>query len=375
MTTMTFIKGRFAAPVYCRRCNETLFESGKSRCPSCGIDYDTDDPATIRNRPMLLKWKYWFPGFCLSVASGVISYAICLTQGDLGFVLFVAVPISFGAILGYGTRVGGFLTASLGIVVVASVVLALISASVAGFFCGMTLGFIFILPMLFGVILGMALRGLLHASRWDQRHFLPIALIALLPYLVQVIESSFPHRCEIATMRTALTVHATPAQAWNAIMFYEDVEHSPPWLLHLALPKPIRSTGDKSREGQIVRCFYDRGYLTKRISRVTKNRRLEFDVVEQKLHFERDVKLLDGSFALERSGKHKTRIVLTTRYERLLSPRFVWQPIEQTVVHTLHEHVLEGMRREAEAPRGDAVDEIDAPYVPERLAPIVLAAQ
>jgi hypothetical protein len=350
MASEVTISNPYPEPVYCLRCNSALYAQGQAACPSCGLQYDRDDAATYRATPQFLRWKYWFPGFCLSIASGVISYALCLTGGDLGFALFVAVPISFGAILGYATRAHIWLLAFLGIVVITSVVLTLISMDVTGFFCGLTLGIVFLLPAGFGIVLGLILRSVLKSSQWDQHWFLPLVFFLALPYLVQTIESALPRRREIATVRTELTVHATPREAWNAVMFYEQVEHAPPWLLQLALPKPLYSVGDKTREGEIVRCVYDRGYLCKRISRVEESRLLAFDVVEQHLHFERDIRLLDGSFSLHGEGDGRTRVVLTTRYERLLSPRAVWEPIERKVVHTLHGHVLEGMRGKAGRP-------------------------
>jgi hypothetical protein len=38
-------------------------------------------------------------------------------------------------------------------------------------------------------------------------------------------------------------------------------------------------------------------------------------------------------------------VVLTTRYIRHLRPAWLWEPMERKIVHTLHGHVLEGMRR------------------------------
>jgi hypothetical protein len=334
--------------MYCLRCNQPLYAMASDQCPVCNLHYDATDVSTYRSRPMLLRWKFWFPGLCLSIVSGVVSYALCLQSGELGFALFVAVPISVGAILGYATRAHILLSVLMGVVAIVSIVLMLVSMHLAGFFCGMTLGLIFLLPVGFGAVLGLVLRSLLKASAWDQRWFLPVIFLLALPYGIQAMELLLPHRREMATVRTRLTVDASPQEAWNAIVFYEQVQHEPPWLLRLALPKPLRSEGNKSREGEIVRCYYDRGYLSKRITRLERHRLLAFDVVEQELHFERDVRLLGGNFLLIPEGPDSTRIELTTRYERLLSPRLVWRPIERKVIHTLHGHVLEGMRRKAE---------------------------
>jgi hypothetical protein len=346
--------GAAVPPRYCLRCQELLpwTESEPGQCFQCGLQFDPAEPATYREGRTFLRWKFWFPGFCLAVASGVISYVICLQSGELGMALFFAVPVSVGAILGYGTRVHVWLLGLLGLAAITCIVVALVSMHWAGFFCGMTLSLIFVVPTAAGIFLGVILRLVLARSRWDQRWFFPLWAFLILPYAVQAIENRLPHRTEIASVRTELTVDATPQQAWDAIMFYEQVQHQPPWLLRLALPKPIRSEGSKQRVGEVVRCYYDRGHLAKRISRREEGRLLAFDVIEQHLHFERDVVLCDGSFAVVPVEHGRSRIVLTTRYERKLAPRWLWEATERKVIHTLHGHVLEGMRRKAEGRAG-----------------------
>jgi hypothetical protein len=148
-------------------------------------------------------------------------------------------------------------------------------------------------------------------------------------------------------VRTTRTLPVGSPEAWNAIVFYEEVEHSPPWLLRLALPQPLRSVGDKRRVGETIRCLYNRGYLSKRIVQVEEGRRLDFEVVEQHLHFERDITLRDGSFEVLTAENGQATVVLTTRYEPRLAPRWLWEPMERHIVGTLHEHVLEGMARRA----------------------------
>jgi hypothetical protein len=201
----------------------------------------------------------------------------------------------------------------------------------------------------------------LKISRWDQRSFLPVILLATVPYAAEAIENSVPRQRVVATVRTELTVDATPAEAWRAIQFYEEVQHEPPALLRLALPKPISSQGSKARVGDRVRCVYDRGYLCKQLTEVDPGRRLAFVVTEQHLHFERDVRLLDGSFEIVSDGPQRSKIVLTTRYEKRLQPQWLWDATERKVIHSLHGHVLEGMRRQAAADHAHSSDENYAP--------------
>lgn len=339
-------------PPRCLRCGEAL-GSGPSlgQCQRCGLQYDYDNPATYSLKPPFLFWKFWFPGFLAAFVSGILSYALCLTAGELGYALFVAVPLSVGAVLGYATHVRYWALAFLGIAVTGSLVLALVSMHLAGFFCGMTLSVIFLVPMMFGMGIGVAVRVALKYSRWNQRYYLPLVAFLALPYIVQWIEVAVPNRTEVATIRTQLHVHATAAEAWDAVMFFEEVEQPAPWLLEFSLPKPLGSRGRKDRVGELVRCEYDRGWIVKRISRIEPGRLLEFDVVEQRLQMEHNVTLRDGSFRIERLADGTARVVLTTRYERHLAPGWVWRPIEKQVVHTMHGHILEGMAEKIEQQR------------------------
>ncbi len=98
-----------------------------------------------------------------------------------------------------------------------------------------------------------------------------------------------------------------------------------------------------------MRCVYERGHIVKQITEVRQERLLAFRVVEQKLHFERDVTLLDGSFELVPAEGMATQVVLTTRYVRHLYPEWLWGPIERKVVRALHGHVIDGMGLDAQA--------------------------
>jgi len=339
---------------YCLRCHSPLDESSisESRCPGCGLTFNPDDNHTYYVA-VKAHWRFWFPGLCLAIGLGVLSYAVTLTVGDMGSPLFVGVPVAIGAILGYATRVKVWSRLLLAAITIPSVVMVIVSMELAGIFCGVSLGMIFCLPVLGGIGFGVMLRMILKRTSWDQRVFLPVLLIAALPPTSNyVITRLFPRPIDIVTIETDMTFPTAPETAWNQILFYEEVKQEPPWLLKLSLPRPVRTEGHSGQVGDVKRCVYEKGHLSKRITGVETNRQLDFEVVEQKLHFERDVTLLDGSFELSPNRLYTaTRVTLRTRYQRHLSPRWVWEPIERQVVHTLHKHVMEGMRRKAVSAR------------------------
>ena len=353
-----------ASPLSCLRCGRRLVVLDRpAACPQCGWQYDPSRAETVATHASSSRWKFWLPGFLAAVLIGTLTYAGCLQVGDqMGWALFFAVPISFGALLGYACRLQTWGYVALSVLAITTIIFLLVTFSLAGVFCGFTLGLIFLIPTTAGLVCGVTLRMLLIAGRWDHAWYFRwyVWLMAALPLITQQVEDRFPRRREIAVIQTGLTINSTPEEAWNAIMFYEDVEHAPPWLLHLALPKPIRSQGDKRRAGEVVTCFYNCGEIKKRISAVLPPRRLVFDVVSVQMRSENYAHLKDGSFEISPVGDKRCRITLQTRFERKLQPAFIWEPIEREVIHTLHGHVLEGMRRKAEGPK--AGDNPPPPY-------------
>lgn len=352
---------------YCLRCGGVLHVSEMSQCPRCQFQFNPDNPqtyATNREKFQCLEW--WLPGFCLSVVVGVVSYAILVFLGEMSEALFIAVPLAIGAMLGFTVRLGSSLFAviAMGFVMIAailSVVLVIVMTNLAGIFCGVTLSIIFLAPVSVGVLLGILIRKCLKNTRYAQWQNLPILLIAVFPFGVQAVDNFFPHPIDIATVRTEIVLPTSASEAWKSLMFYEEVNHEPPWLLKLALPRPVRAEGSMGQVGETRRCIYENGHLTKQFTERVERRRLAFKVIEQHLHFERDVTLLDGSFQLQTLNLKQTRMTLSTRYIRHLRPAWLWEPIESKVVHTLHQHVLEGVRRKANRPEKSPPQNLSPP--------------
>jgi hypothetical protein len=325
-----------------------LADEGAAKCAKCGLPYAPNRPETYATRPMMLRWRLWFPGLVLATLTGVVAYAAIRGVDTMGPALFFGVPFAVGAILGYSMRVSAWLSLLFGLLAIGSIVFALVTMSFSGIFCGITLGLIFLVPTLVGGLFGWLVRKAARRAAWDRRSYAFLAVFVALPFGAERVERLWPTAHEVAEVRTAATFAAPADRAWRAIVFYEQVEHEPPFLLTLALPRPVRAEGRKDSVGAVQRCVYQRGYLLKRITRHEPPRALMFEVIEQHLHFEHDVELLDGGFFLEPIDDGRTKVVLMTRYRRLLRPAWLWEPMEREIIHTLHRHVLTGMRQRAE---------------------------
>lgn len=339
------------AGAYCLRCRSPLPITGQglhtsfSLCLRCGMEYNPSDPATFSTQKMPLRWKLWLPGLLLSILVGVLTYGIVRAMGTMGGTLFFVVPIATGLTLGLTTHPAMWARLFLVAAAVTVIVMIIVTRGWSGIFCGTTLALVFLIPTLVGAFIGWIIRRVMNPTFWERKRYYCLTFVALLPLVSEAAERQVYRTQTIVEVSTSATFQATPAAAWKAMVFYEQVKHEPPFLLKLSLPRPVSSEGDKSVVGARIRCTYQKGYLVKRITQVIPGRLLAFQVVEQRLHFEHDVKLLGGSFILEPVDDQHCRIVLTTDYERIIQPEWLWRPIEREVITTLHEFVLEGMRQ------------------------------
>jgi hypothetical protein len=143
---------------------------------------------------------------------------------------------------------------------------------------------------------------------------------------------------------TQVHLDASPEIVWNHIMLYEEVPGRPPFLLRALLPHPVRTEGDKTRVGAIVRCAYREGHLVKRITSVEPPHFLQFEVIEQRLGIESCTLTLGGSYQMH-PCEDAADVLLTTNYRAYLRPRVLWRPLEAFLVGQLHKHILDGIRR------------------------------
>ena len=134
----------------------------------------------------------------------------------------------------------------------------------------------------------------------------------------------FGHGTVCETVATRFHFDASPAAVWNHIMFYEEVPGRPPFLLRALLPRPVRTDGNKTRVGAIVRCTYREGDLLKRITSLEPPHFLGFAVIEQSLGIEDCVLTLRGSYEIFACG-NASDVVLITNYQAHLRPRYLWR--------------------------------------------------
>jgi hypothetical protein len=348
---MTFASSKTPQPAVprCITCGYVLLGLESRRCPECGREFDPADPRTVTLKPPFVSARYWMPGMALAGALAVVIGVALVATAGYGVAVSIVLPVCIGTLLGYGLRGKMIVKILLAILVLMCLALTLFSMNLAGVFCGTVLFIVMLVPTLLGMFFGSILRMYLKTTQWDQRWHLPALVLMLAPLLCAGIERVFfPHPYAIEEVRTSVDVPAGDGQAWNGMMFYEQVKLPAPWLLRYALPKPLYTIGPSGHVGDRKICVYTKGRLVKYITAVSPGQRLDFSVIEQ-THIEtRSVRLIGGSFIFTPIDGHNTRITLSTRYEPLLSPRWAWRPFEELGMGTLHRFVLKGMAQKAQ---------------------------
>jgi hypothetical protein len=347
------IEEQFGVP-RCRNCYYVLENLPEPRCPECGTPFDFDDPDTYTIKPPFVRWKLWLPGLLLALGGGMALYLFIVPFTGFGFAATLLVPASAGAIIGYSCRVRTFLIVMVSIITLSGLLFGCLTVNYAGLLCGLMLAGIALGPLTIGTIAGMLLRLWLKRSQFDQRWHLPLIAFLLLPVIGALVEWATDRPAPLETVQTSMVMDAPIERAWASIQFYEEVKHGPPPLLRLGMPLPLYTIGRAAVVGDLKTCVYDKGRLTKRITAVEPRRRLAFRVVEQGFE-QHAMTLSDGGFDFAPFGDDadRSQVTLTTTYRSHLGPRWCWRPFERFTVHTLHRHVLRGMKEEAKVRRDD----------------------
>lgn len=148
--------------------------------------------------------------------------------------------------------------------------------------------------------------------------------------------------------QTSVSTAALPCtveDAWRKVCFYEHITIRPSLLLRLVLPTPQGTSGCHGNVGDTSRCQYsDGGFLTKRITGLEENQRIEFVIVEQSIRFHKRVKLLGGTIRVTPCNDGNCRVEMVTRFRSSLRPKSLARFFINQVIKAMHRIVIQDMR-------------------------------
>ncbi|HEX8237073.1 MAG TPA: hypothetical protein VF600_14030 [Abditibacteriaceae bacterium] len=263
----------------------------------------------------------------------------------LGISMFVAIPLSMGAISALVWKPLQLPKSHLSLYSASNTILAVGGSAVVlreGAICLLMASPILWVMIWSGCLMGEALFN--WVNRPLRMSLLPLFALCLFQ---DVRSSNVTHE-----ISDEVTIRATPAQVWHQVKRFPPVDDAPEyWLFKMGMPMPIVSKLYGEKIGAKRECILTGGLVFDEKVTVWKLRQqLTFDVVRQPDHPELTghFKLLRGEFRLRDNKNGTTSLMGTSWYRLNVRPLWYWQLWADDAIRHVHLRVMHHIRDEAE---------------------------
>lgn len=308
-------------------------------------------------------WVAFVVACLVSAAIGVGLTAI-VTAGlhSYGLGAFVAMPVLLGATstllfaLPKRRSLGQCIAASL--VAPGIACIALIGVGLEGAICILLASpLIAVLSFVGGAIGWAAQRGFHDTGA-------AVTLLLLMACVVPVLmaaESATPPAPRLRSVVTSVIVGASPERVWAHVIEFPPLAPPDEWLFTLGVAYPMRAEIHGHGCGATRHCVFSTGTFVEPIDVWDEPNRLAFSVTEQPApmvefspfdihppHLDGFLESRRGEFRLEAQADGSTLLIGTTWYVNRMWPSAYWELWSDSVIHSIHERVLEHIRALAE---------------------------
>ena len=282
-------------------------------------------------------------GVVTAVVFGVGSFFLVLnTDGFMGWVLFLLVPMATGFATALVARRLNVLIASLilGLLFCTAILLA---TGFEGFVC-----VVMSAPLIaFGLALGGLLGYLVRVHYIDKSQgskALTLLLLFVIPVFLmganRTEERSRGLRTE--TVSDTLVVNSLPEAVWKELENMENISARKTFLMKIGLPVPVSCSTEGRGVGGKRTCYFEDGFIEERITEWNFPTSMKFDVVASDVPGRPWLDFKDASYEISRAG-NQTVITRKTTIIPRLSPAWYWRRLEAIGVHTEHEYLFEAL--------------------------------
>jgi hypothetical protein len=312
----------------------------------------TNNPETQSKK----KQHRWFLG--IQVALLIIFFLALLDSGTYGWTLFLIIPFCIGLSCGYYSktfRSRAFLKGTfLVLIILAGISALLLGAGIEGSICILMAEGMLALPALLGMIAGYFIRNAYRAY--------VIGLIVMLNTSFTVFDSEDTTQIESIATET-LTINASREKVWHVLTQPVNFSLHENMFFKAGVTYPTSMQLTYTREGKcFLICNLNNGLASLEIEELDSLNRLRFripdDVQTMKeltpykslnaAHLKGYFHASYGEFTLEASDENKCTITAKTAYRYKITPAFYWRWWSDYLVNTMHRHVLEDIKIEAE---------------------------
>jgi len=312
--------------------------------------------------PMDLKNAMLSIGLGCALTMSMVATSVFILK-DYGWSLFIGTPFVVGMVAGYLTNRDGTrsvaATLITALVAIAMSAMATLLFAFEGVICiGMAAVPAAIVAMA-GSLIGRVLAQIAHAKR--KRDLQSIALISLcLPLLAGA--ESLDERQPLYEVETIVEIDAPPEEVWHHVVHFTELAPPPKWVQRTGIAYPIRAKLVGEGVGAVRYCEFSTGPFIEPITVWEPGKRLSFDVQSQPdpmkewspythihpPHLDGYLRSKRGEFRFIALPGARTRLEGSTWYELDIAPRAYWTLISDSLIHRIHERVLEHVKHEAE---------------------------
>ncbi len=301
-------------------------------------------------------------GILAGAAAGVFTVVLgILVLKSYGAAVFLGAPFVAGMISALvANRIAPRSrrqTVWIGLAALAAIGGAIIFFAIEGAVC---------LVMAFPVAAPIAIMGSLTGQLLAHREQPPslghLTLILMAVPLGAGIEAAMPASAARMVL-TSVEIDAPASTVWQHVVSFREIQRPPAWYFRFGLAYPLRARIDGTGVGAVRHCEFTTGAFVEPITVWDEPRTLAFDVVRQPPplrewspysrvyapHLDGFFRTSRGEFRLIALSPSRTRLEGRTWYFLDMRPSIYWNVLADTILHAIHERVLEHVKDEAEA--------------------------
>jgi hypothetical protein len=161
---------------------------------------------------------------------------------------------------------------------------------------------------------------------------------------------------------TSIEVDAPTDRVWQNVVSFSEITAAPAWYFRTGLAYPLRARISGGGPGAVRHCEFTTGAFVEPIVTWDAPRTLAFDVASQPPplhewspysrvyapHLDGFFRTTHGEFRLIALENGRTRLEGRTWYSLRMQPALYWHTIADTILHAVHQRVLEHVKTESE---------------------------
>src|SRR3954471_371124 len=149
-----------------------------------------------------------------------------------------------------------------------------------------------------------------------------------------------------------IVINAPPAKVWPNVLAFPEIPDRPDyWIFRLGLPYPTQTTNGGNFVGADRQCIFSNGIVIKeRVSEISPNEKLTFDIVEQPADPEAygHITLHRGQFVLQDNHDGTTTLIGSSWYTLHVRPRWYFDLWTRDMTRAVHLRVMNHIKRLSE---------------------------